>query len=107
LRNDTKMAEVPLGDEAPLASEVAETHEGRGEYSRQLYDYVQQSLDREESFHFLGFEMLQRLNIAKLQYRLAEIKVTIKEAGQLPINQTKRKELKTALAGYIKFCSVY
>jgi hypothetical protein len=80
LRNGTKMPKIPLRDEAtwadkaPWAGEAAETHEAGGEYSRQLYDYVQQSLDREESFHFLSSEMLQRLNIANLQYKLAEIK---------------------------------
>jgi hypothetical protein len=78
------MAEVPLGDDttwADKAVEAAETYEEGEEYSRQLYDYVQQSLDGEESFHFLGFEMLQRLNIANLQYRLAKIKAIVEEAG--------------------------
>jgi hypothetical protein len=39
LRHDTKMAEVPLGGEAPWAGEGAETHQEEGEFSRQHYDY--------------------------------------------------------------------
>ena len=101
------MAEVPLGGEAPWAGEGAETHQEEGEFSRQHYDYSQQSLDGEESFHFLGFEMLQRLNIVSLQYKLAEIKATVKETGRFPINPAKVEELKTALANYSKFCSVH
>jgi len=72
------------------------------DYSDQLYRYVKESLDKEESFHFLGFEMLQRLNIAQLQLRLAEIKESVKEKGKYSVDPTKTHELKEALIDYGK-----
>jgi hypothetical protein len=85
LRDDTEMAEVPLGEEAtwadkaPWAGEAAETHE-KGE----SIPVSSMTMSSNLSMGFLGFDMLQRLNIANLQYKLAEIKVIVGEAGQFP-----------------------
>lgn len=35
--------------------------------SGELFNYIQRSIDDEETFHFLGFEFLQRLNIVQIQ----------------------------------------
>lgn len=45
----------------------------RFEASR-LIDYVNESVDVEEDFHFLRFEFLQRVNIVNLQVELARMK---------------------------------
>lgn len=39
-----------------------------------LVEYINRSLDKEEEFHFLRFEFLQRLNIVKLQLDLVRLK---------------------------------
>ncbi|MCJ1289804.1 hypothetical protein MMC34_001337 [Xylographa carneopallida] len=48
----------------------------KDDYPQQLYNYTQESCHKEEAFHILEFEFLQRLNIAQLQNKLAEIKST-------------------------------
>lgn len=56
------------------------THEQRAEdfwtkeLKRNLIRYTSDSVDIDEDFHFLRFEFLQRLNIVKLEYELAQIK---------------------------------
>lgn len=44
------------------------------ELKRNLVRYTLDSVDIDEDFHFLRFEFLQRLNIVKLEYELAQIK---------------------------------
>lgn len=46
-----------------------------------LIDYVQESVDVEEDFHFLRFESLQRLNIVSLQIELAQMKSRLHQNG--------------------------
>lgn len=41
---------------------------------RWLYEYVEESVREEESFHCLEFEYLQRLNIVHFQLKLAKLK---------------------------------
>ncbi|OTA85627.1 hypothetical protein M434DRAFT_16063 [Hypoxylon sp. CO27-5] len=53
---------------------TSETHELRGRQNAELFDYVDSSRTDEETFHFLGFEFLHRLNITGIQNDLIEIK---------------------------------
>lgn len=46
-------------------------------YIEQLYAYTYESCKEEETFHFLGFEFLQRMNIVQLQNELAELKTHV------------------------------
>lgn len=41
---------------------------------KKLVDYINESVDTEEDFHFLRFESLQRLNFVKLEVDLARTK---------------------------------
>jgi hypothetical protein len=77
-----------------------EQHDGQTDFSQKLYSYVEESLTKEESFHFLGFERLQRLNIVQLQYKLAEIKVRAKKDSRCPVDEAEAKLLKETLVDY-------
>ena len=83
------MASTTPGN-VPQQSEKTTQHD----YSKILYDYVQDSLTWEETFHFIGFEMLQRLNIAQLQLKLGEIKDKVKEERRYELSTASTKELK-------------
>ena len=54
--------------------DMAAVSSTKDDYPQQLYNYTQESCHKEEAFHILEFEFLQRLNIAQLQNKLAEIK---------------------------------
>lgn len=45
--------------------------------SKNIVEYVRQSLEKEEDFHFLRFEFLQRLNITQIQLDLISLKSNI------------------------------
>ena len=70
----------------------------KGDYSQQLYNYTQESCHKEEAFHILEFEFLQRLNIVQLQNKLAEIKSKVHNAQRC--DELTALELKSALADY-------
>lgn len=69
--------------------------------TRKLIDYTINSVDVEEDFHFLRFEFLQRLNIVRLEYELAQIKSRLYRldynASAIELN-----ELRTRLHEYSK-----
>ncbi|KUJ06296.1 uncharacterized protein LY89DRAFT_692549 [Mollisia scopiformis] len=50
---------------------------GREKVDVELFRYVAASLDKEEIFHVLGFEFLQRYNLVRLQNKLAKIRESI------------------------------
>jgi hypothetical protein len=77
-----------------------EQHDGQTDFPQKLYSYVEESLTKKESFHFLGFERLQRLNIVQLQYKLAEIKVSAKKDSRYPVDEVQAKLLKETLVDY-------
>jgi hypothetical protein len=43
----------------------------------EIFRYVSESLDKEETFHILGFEFLQRYNIVQLQNHLIAARESI------------------------------
>jgi hypothetical protein len=64
-----------------------------------LFNYVTTSIEEEETFHFLGFEFLHRLNIVQIQNDIARAREDIfrnRSAG------ADREKLKTLLADYSK-----
>ncbi|KAL3958312.1 hypothetical protein ACCO45_006474 [Purpureocillium lilacinum] len=72
---------------------------------RRLFEYVTRSLSEEEDFHFLRFELLQRLNIVNLQVQLARIKSRIQRDGEASADDledltTKLQQYATAIRDY-------
>lgn len=49
--------------------------------AQNFVQYVHRSLDEEESFHFLRFEFLQRLNLTHFHVKLARTKSRIQKQG--------------------------
>jgi hypothetical protein len=61
----------------------------------EIFRYVSESLDKEETFHILGFEFLQRYNIVQLQNHLIAVRESIyKDPG------SSTSELKLLLRDY-------
>lgn len=65
---------------------------------KKLTGYVDESVNREEDFHFLRFESLQRLNIANLQVDLASMKSQL--FGQQHSSATDLERLREKLEQY-------
>ncbi|KAH6850967.1 hypothetical protein B0I37DRAFT_372886 [Chaetomium sp. MPI-CAGE-AT-0009] len=73
--------------------------------AQNFVQYVNRSLDEEESFHFLRFEFLQRLNLTHFHVKLARIKSRIQKQGQcsedeLDTLQGLLKDYATAIRDY-------
>lgn len=47
---------------------------GQGLEENELFNYVEHTLNDEETFHYLGFESLHRLNIVRIQNDLIAIR---------------------------------
>jgi len=69
-----------------------------GSDAQNFIQYVHRSLDEEESFHFLRFEFLQRLNLTSFHVRLARLKSKIQKQGQC--SEEEFQELQTLLQNY-------
>lgn len=67
-------------------------------YAHQIFRYVNNSIEEEEGFHFLGFEFLQRLNLTHIQTELMTLKDEIFEHQKTSENAQKR--LKALLVDY-------
>lgn len=67
---------------------------------RKLVEYVADSVEHEEEFHFLRFEFLQRLNIVNLEVDLARLKSHFHR--QTPSSAEDMEELRTKLQHYSK-----
>lgn len=65
---------------------------------KKLYSYIKKSLQEEENFHFMGFELLQRLNLTQYEVELACLKSKISE-GQA-VSQHDLLELRHKLKEY-------
>lgn len=65
----------------------------------ELLNYVNASLRKEESFHFLGFEVLRRLNIVRLQNDLISFK---EDVFKDPKNTFDNEKLTRLLESYSK-----
>ena len=63
----------------------------------ELLDYVGFSTKHEETFHFLGFEFLHRLNIVRIQNNLIAFKEGIVRDGE---NGFDHERLTTLLESY-------
>ena len=50
--------------------------------AQSFVSYVHRSLDEEESFHFMRFEFLQRLNLSHFHVKLARIKSRVQKKGE-------------------------
>lgn len=59
----------------------------------EVFDYVNHSIRDEETFHFLGFEFLHRLNIVQIQNQLIAAKEDIVSNKGTKFNQQRLKEL--------------
>ncbi|KAI7782629.1 uncharacterized protein LA080_013117 [Diaporthe eres] len=76
------------------------------ELKRNLVRYTSDSVDKDEDFHFLRFEFLQRLNIVKLEYELTQIKSRlyrldyITSAEELDKLRTRLHDYTTAIRDY-------
>jgi hypothetical protein len=68
----------------------------------ELFDYIGRSVDDEETFQFLGFEFLQRLNIVQIQNDLIAAR---NEIFGSRCNK-KKEDLKIVLNDYGKFTAV-
>lgn len=60
------------------------------EDQRKLVEYVKESLDSEEDFHFLRFEGLQRLNISRFEAELAHTKSQMKRGETVDLVDLSR-----------------
>ncbi|KAF3767113.1 hypothetical protein M406DRAFT_274574, partial [Cryphonectria parasitica EP155] len=77
----------------------------KGAYFVRLRSYVVDSLNKEEDFHFLRFEFLQRLNITNIEVELAEMKTRMLcsqdiDAEDLENLRVKLEQYATALRDY-------
>lgn len=70
-------------------------------FAKDLVDYSFESVQVEEDFHFLRFELLQRLNIVALENELAQIKSHI-YAQDYITNPQELGELRKRLREYGK-----
>lgn len=68
-----------------------------------LAEYVAESVEHEEEFHFLRFESLQRLNIVSLEVDLARFKTQL--LRQTPISLQDLGTLRTKLRQYSRWKS--
>ncbi|KAK0619026.1 hypothetical protein B0T14DRAFT_518430 [Immersiella caudata] len=57
--------------------------------AKRIVQYVRQSLDDEEEFHFLRFEFLQRLNIVQIQRDLIRLKSNISRENAVSIENSQ------------------
>lgn len=73
---------------------------GNHDDNSKLLNYVQESLDVEEDFHFLRFESLQRLNIVSLQVELARVKSRLYQNGT--VSAAELDGLRVLLSNYSK-----
>lgn len=76
------------------------------EYIKKLAGYVDESVNREEDFHFLRFESLQRLNIANLQVDLAKMKCQLFEQQSASDTDLDRLREKLDQYGTLVFSEV-
>lgn len=67
-----------------------------------LFNYVTTSIQEEETFHFLGFEFLHRLNIVQIQNDLTRAREDIFRNRSAGAESADREKLKTLLADYSK-----
>lgn len=59
---------------AEAATQTAFGAGGQGLEETGLFNYVEHTLNDEETFHYLGFEFLHRLNIVRIQNDLIAIR---------------------------------
>jgi hypothetical protein len=59
-------------------------------HQKNLVEYVKDSLEHEEDFHFLRFEILQRLNIARFEEELAHTKSQVKKGATIELAELSR-----------------
>ena len=77
---------------------MADQPQQSGPNPENLYNYVENSLRTTEFFHFMGFEMLQRLNIVYLQDKLVKMKIKTKKYSGL--DSFAHENLKITLDDY-------
>lgn len=70
------------------------------QHGQNLYSYVKNSMQEEEDFHFMGFELLQRLNLTQCELELARLKSKISE--NKTVSQEDLLELRCKLKEYCK-----
>jgi hypothetical protein len=63
----------------------------------ETFDYVNQSIAEEETFHFLGFEFLHRFNIVQIQNKIIKAREEIFTRRGV---QTDKTRLKALLSDY-------
>lgn len=73
---------------------------GNQDDTSKMLNYVKESLDVEEDFHFLRFEFLQRLNIVNLQVELARVKSRLHQ--NKTASTAELDELRVLISNYSK-----
>lgn len=74
------------------------------EGTEEIFQYIKTSIDDEETFHFMGFEFLQRLNIVQIQNDLIVARDEI-FASRCNDKKAELKALLNDYGEYTMFCS--
>lgn len=77
----------------PTETLVAATFEMSMFKDAELFEYTVASTNKEETFHFLGFEALHRLNIVRLQSDLIVMREEITRKGGEGLEKEKLTKL--------------